>query len=181
MYADYRKLTNDENFWKTEEEIAKFAREHIRELGKIKPFDFFKLAPQTYDIRGNKDAEAGDGKKAAKTAVPEPGTNVQSGAPKSKIVINPNDDSKPKEDREQVNNMTLALNAINAELGSQGVNINRGPETEIGYQKEVEELMSELSKHKINIPNKILQRALVLPKDKQDQQSKVYPQILSQL
>ena len=72
--------------------------------------------------------------------------------------------------------MTLAINSINAELGGQGVNIARGPESEIGFQKEVEELMSELSKHKLNIPNKVLQRALVLPKDKQDSQ-KIYPQI----
>jgi hypothetical protein len=59
MYTDYRKLTNDEFFWRQEKEITKYAHEHIRELAKIKPFDFFKLAPQTYDIRGNKDAEAG--------------------------------------------------------------------------------------------------------------------------
>lgn len=43
--------------------------------------------------------------------------------------------------------MQTALNAISNELGNQGINFSRGPETEIGFRKEVEELMHELSKH----------------------------------
>jgi hypothetical protein len=36
------------------------------------------------------------------------------------------------------------------------MNFSRGPETEMSFRKEVEELMHELSKHGINVPNSVL-------------------------
>lgn len=45
------------------------------------------------------------------------------------------------------------------------MSFSRGPETEISFRKEVEELMHELSNKQINVSNKVLQRAIVLPKD----------------
>ncbi len=61
--------------------------------------------------------------------------------------------------------MQSALRAISVELGEQGINFSRGPESEISFRKEVEQLMHELSKHNINVPNAVLQRAIVMPKD----------------
>jgi hypothetical protein len=58
-----------------------------------------------------------------------------------------------------------AIAAVQSEIGGVGVSFQRGPETEISQRKEVEALMRELSKHQINIPNQILQRAFNLPKD----------------
>lgn len=45
MAIDYRDLTKDENFWKTEKDITRQAQNHIKELSKIIPFDSFKLSP----------------------------------------------------------------------------------------------------------------------------------------
>jgi hypothetical protein len=45
MYVDYRDLTKDENFWKAENDITKFAMLHLKELKKVQPYDFHKLSP----------------------------------------------------------------------------------------------------------------------------------------
>lgn len=52
----------------------------------------------------------------------------------------------------------------------------RGNETEISYRKEVEDLMKVLSKSQINVPNKVLQRAIVIPKDP-DGTNTTYPKV----
>lgn len=173
MYVDYRQLNADDNFWKTEKEITKFAYQHIKELKRLKPFDFFKLAPQTYDVRGDgQDQDAGGGAKGKKAD--GGGGPPKAAAPFSaqKAVAAAGDDNAipmaPTSENKQQNSMEMALNAINAELGANSVNMNRGPESDISQQKEVEQLMSSLSKHHINISNKTLQRALVLPKESQE-------------
>lgn len=45
MYVDYKDLTKDENFWKNENDITKFAILHLKELKAVKPYDFHKLSP----------------------------------------------------------------------------------------------------------------------------------------
>lgn len=52
-------MTKDENFWKTEKEITKFALLHLAELRKISPYDFHNLEPQTYDVRKTDNAVDG--------------------------------------------------------------------------------------------------------------------------
>ena len=41
----------------------------------------------------------------------------------------------------------------------------RGNESEVAQRKEIEQLMSVLSQKNVNIPNKTLQRAIIIPKD----------------
>jgi hypothetical protein len=60
MAADYRDLTKDETFWKTEKEITKYAFEHINQLATIKAFDFFKLSPENYNVK-EEDTKDKDG------------------------------------------------------------------------------------------------------------------------
>ena len=54
---------------------------------------------------------------------------------------------------------------MNSEFTYKMPSFARGPEVEVGYRKEVEELMHTLSKHQINVPNKVLLNAIVIPKD----------------
>ena len=61
--------------------------------------------------------------------------------------------------------MKLAIEAVETDLRGVGVNFSRGPETEIQSKKEIELLMHELSKYEINVTNKVLQRAIFMPKD----------------
>lgn len=58
MHVDYRDLTKDENFWRVEREITKQAQIQIQELKKIKPYDYFRLAPQSYDVRNNEGQDS---------------------------------------------------------------------------------------------------------------------------
>ena len=61
MAIDYRDLTKDENFWRTEKDISKKAQIHIKELSQIVPFDTFKLSPKTYDVRNQNGGGDGGG------------------------------------------------------------------------------------------------------------------------
>ena len=45
MYVDYKDLTKDENFWKQENDITKFAMLHMKELKELNTYDFHKLKP----------------------------------------------------------------------------------------------------------------------------------------
>ena len=45
MAIDLKDLNKDNNFWKEEEMIRQKALEHLRELKRIKVFDFHKVAP----------------------------------------------------------------------------------------------------------------------------------------
>ena len=56
----------------------------------------------------------------------------------------------------------------------------RGPETEVSARKEVEQLMSTLSQKGVNISNKTMLRATVIPKD-QDEQENPYLNIKQSL
>ena len=127
MYVDYRQLNADENYWKTEKEITRFAYQHIKELKRLKPFDFFKLAPQTYDVRGNEQQEGGK-KGEPKVGAPFTAAKALAAADAAENAGLP---VAPTGDGTQMNGMQMALNAINAELGSGSVNVNRGPETDI--------------------------------------------------
>ena len=51
MAIDAKDLTRDNNFWKTEQEIQQRAIQHIRDLKKLKPYDYHKIQPQTYDLK----------------------------------------------------------------------------------------------------------------------------------
>lgn len=62
MYVDYKDLTKDDNFWKQENDITKFAMLHLKELKNLNVYDFHKLSPQTYDVRGTENEGVG-GKK----------------------------------------------------------------------------------------------------------------------
>jgi hypothetical protein len=69
---------------------------------------------------------------------------------------------------------------MNSEFSFKMPSFSRGPEVEVGYRKEVEELMHVLSKHQINVPNKVLQNAIVMPKDRQEAADS-YPSVASSL
>lgn len=56
----------------------------------------------------------------------------------------------------------------------------RGPETEVSARKEVEQLMSTLSQKNINVSNKTMLRAMVIPKD-QETGTNPYPRVRSSL
>ena len=56
----------------------------------------------------------------------------------------------------------------------------RGADTEVASRKEVEQLMSVLSQKQVNIPNQVLQRAIVMPKDL-DPNLTTHPTVRSQL
>jgi hypothetical protein len=78
MYVDYRDLTKDENFWKNENDITKFAMLHLKELKKVQPYDFHKLSPQTYDIRNNEqDNKADNGGPKSEAPAKKATSNVQ--------------------------------------------------------------------------------------------------------
>ena len=51
------------------------------------------------------------------------------------------------------------------ELGHSMPVMTRGPEIELSTVKDVEDLKHVLAKHQINIPNEVLRRAIILPKD----------------
>ena len=51
------------------------------------------------------------------------------------------------------------------ELGHSMPVMTRGPEIELSTVKDVEDLKHVLAQHQINIPNSILRRAIILPKD----------------
>ena len=51
MAIDQKDLNKDGSFWKEEEIIQQKALEHLRELKRLKVFDFHKLTPQTYDLK----------------------------------------------------------------------------------------------------------------------------------
>lgn len=61
--------------------------------------------------------------------------------------------------------MANAMDSISKELGAKMPSFTRGNESEISYRKEVEQLMTVLSKQNVNVTNKVLQRAIALPKD----------------
>ena len=73
----------------------------------------------------------------------------------------------------------LAIESVETDLRGVGVNFSRGLETEIQTKKEIELLMHELSKHELNVPNKVLQRAIFMPKDMRAAES--YPSVRSSL
>jgi hypothetical protein len=77
-------------------------------------------------VRGNEEENKGKKKSGQPLEVPVSGPSM-----KKTIIDTSSVDQKLPEERGQVNSMQLALNAINAELGSRGVNISRGPETDI--------------------------------------------------
>ena len=44
-------LNKDGGFWKEEEQITKKALDHLKELKRLKVYDFHKITPQTYDLK----------------------------------------------------------------------------------------------------------------------------------
>ena len=72
MAIDAKDLTKDQNFWNTERLIQESAYSHIMQLKKLKPYDYHKIQPQTYDLKMVGDPNAkkakttGDGAKVDK-------------------------------------------------------------------------------------------------------------------
>jgi len=77
MLVDPNDLAGATNFWKTEDELTKVAREFIRKLRKQKVYDFHNIAPEEYNLKagdaggkggkvGKKAKGSGGGKAAAK-------------------------------------------------------------------------------------------------------------------
>jgi hypothetical protein len=58
-----------------------------------------------------------------------------------------------------------AVENIAMEMGHSMPVMTRGPEIELSTVKDVEDLKHVLAQHQINIPNYILRRAIILPKD----------------
>ena len=58
MATSQAKLTADTNFWKQELEVQQQAYLFIKEFKRMKPYDFFKIQPDVYDMR--KDMEGKD-------------------------------------------------------------------------------------------------------------------------
>ena len=65
MAIDYKDLTRDKNFWKTEAEIADKALFYLKQLQRLKPFDYHKIQPQTYDMKLMGDPGAAKKRKGA--------------------------------------------------------------------------------------------------------------------
>lgn len=68
--ADYRNLTNDQEFWKEERLTQQAAVYFLNEFKKMKPYDTFNIKPETYDMKSNETekpkADATTGKKESK-------------------------------------------------------------------------------------------------------------------
>lgn len=72
--------------------------------------------------------------------------------------------------------MGNAIDSLTNELGAKMPSFNRGNETEVSQRKEVEQLMSVLSQKNVHISNKVLQRAIIMPKDMDPSQTS-YPNV----
>lgn len=59
-------LTNDKNYWKTEQEIQEKAQLYIKQFMNVKPYDIHKLQPHTYDLKMVGDPNSGGRKKNSK-------------------------------------------------------------------------------------------------------------------
>jgi hypothetical protein len=70
-----------------------------------------------------------------------------------------------KDDNKQSSAVQTAVEHIAMELGHSMPVMTRGPEIELSTVKDVEDLKHVLAQHQINIPNSVLRRAIILPKD----------------
>ena len=52
-------LANDLNFWKQENEINILAQTFVREMKKLRPYDYFSMKPDVYDMRAQQVSDKG--------------------------------------------------------------------------------------------------------------------------
>jgi hypothetical protein len=76
--------------------------------------------------------------------------------------------------------LQTALEHISIEMGKGMPNFSRGPEIEIASIKDVEDLKHLLAQRQIHVDFKVLQRAIIMPKDL-DTTGKVYPGVADRL
>jgi len=206
MAIDLKDLNKDNNFWKEEEMIQQKALEHLRELKRIRTFDFHKVAPQTYDLKitgdpANKGQKATTGTKIENDDDEKPKKGKNSEDSPTKVKSNKknaggndsesDEDIKPGNDKfdpnrqrkgklgfkaegNKIASTQTAVEHIAMELGHNMPVMTRGPEIELSTVKDVEDLKHVLAQHQINIPNHVLRRAIILPKDV-DSSSLKYP------
>ena len=71
--------------------------------------------------------------------------------------------------------MQMMMEHAAIELGKSVPIMTRGPEIELSSIRDVEDLKQTLAQHQINVPNDVLRRAIILPKD-QDTSGMRYPE-----
>lgn len=49
--VDYKALTNDASFWKAEMDVMQEAVKFIKEFKRMKPYDYFNIQPEVYDMK----------------------------------------------------------------------------------------------------------------------------------
>ena len=52
-------LSNDLNFWKQENEINMEAQKFVRQMKKLRPYDYFNMKPDVYDMRAQQVSDKG--------------------------------------------------------------------------------------------------------------------------
>jgi len=52
-------LANDLNFWKQENEINMLAQTFVRDMKKLRPYDYFRMKPDVYDMRAQQVSDKG--------------------------------------------------------------------------------------------------------------------------
>jgi len=77
--------------------------------------------------------------------------------------------------------LSNALDQLNLQIGGRGgVSFARGSEFEIGIKVDIENLMSKLSRDGLQVQNKTLLNAMMMPKDK-DENAESYPKVRDSL
>lgn len=169
MLVDPKDLMDAKDFWKNEDEIGKLAGKYIRDLKKKKVYDFHNVNPEVYDMKAGQDIK---GKKDVK----------REGKKKGDVEVD-NEMLEQKQAGLEVSKpgaIRSPLENIQGEMGSGMPKFARGPEIEIGLIKDVEDLKHILAQENIHVDYKVLQAAIILPKD-MDSKSAVYPGISDML
>ena len=175
--------------------------EHLRELKRIKVYDFHKITPQTYDLKiigdpsgknkttgerlddGEEKKKKKDKAEVTKGKAPKKGKGGKKDDSESDEPLNDKFDPSRKrkgklglktDGNNKVNSVQTAVEHIALEMGHSMPVMTRGPEIELSTVKDVEDLKHVLAQHQINVPNDILRRAIILPKDV-DSSAQKYP------
>lgn len=57
MCVNPKDLDNDTTFWKTEKETQIASRLHIQNLKSMKPYDYYLLKPESYDVKKGEEVK----------------------------------------------------------------------------------------------------------------------------
>lgn len=169
------------------------------QLKKLKPYDYHKIQPQTYDLKMVGDPNAkkakttGDGAKTDKkkkklenenkkraaaklgreNELSDVDEEIENASSSSEEQVDPEDDkydplAKTKEGSIAIKKASMLQTAVEhaaLEMGNSMPVMSRGPEIELSTIKDVEDLKHTLAQSQINLPNQVLRRAIILPKD----------------